>query len=123
MLFETTSAVQALPWACVIVKGPEGTRLVGKVRFADPSDWVLFCAQGLAVPQFVTRTVTAVAAPAGTVAGFGAVIAVEYHFVFGGAHADVSPKVSAPTTIKPTTAVRVAVRDTSRRRPFASFPI
>ena len=51
----------------------------------------------MAVPQFATLMVTGVAAPAGTFAGFGAVIAVEYHFVLGGAHADVSPNVSAPS--------------------------
>ena len=123
--FATTAADHVLPWACVTFEaliGPTGTlRLVGKVRFAEPSDWVLFCVQGLAVPQFVTRTVTGVAAPAGTFAGFGAVIAVEYHFVLGGAHADVIPKVSAPTTMRPTTAVRVAARGTSRLHALMSL--
>ena len=99
--FATTSADHVLPWGGVMFEaliGPRGTlRLVGTVRFAEPSDWVLFCVQGLAVPQFVTRTVTGVAAPAGMFAGFGAVIVVEYHFVLGGAHADVSPKVNAPS--------------------------
>jgi hypothetical protein len=81
--------------------GPTGTlRLAGKVRFAEPSGWVLFCVQGLAVPQFVTLMVTGVATPADTFAGFGAVIAVEYHFVLGGAQADVIPKVSAPTNAR-----------------------
>ena len=46
---------------------------------------MLFCVQGLAVPQFVSLMVTGVAAPAGMFAGFGSVIAVEYHFVLGGA--------------------------------------
>ena len=99
--FATTSADHVLPLACVTFDAliaPRGTlRLVGKIRFAEPSDCVLFCVQGLAVPQFVSLTVTGVAAPAGRLAGFGAVIAAEYHFVLGGAQADVSPKVRAPS--------------------------